>query len=243
MADADLITGALKSKLCTSCQCVKEHSEYYRDKKTKDGLYCRCKKCHLISTSKWGKENKDVVALGARTRRLKNPEKQRAYQRKFQSAAYVANPEKFREISKKNRAKNPEGTNASSAASRAKKPEQAVQYMADYYEKNKIAIKEGVKLRSERLKVELRPGNSERVMRRNARKLQASPAWANQKIILEIYKQAAYLTSVSGVKHQVDHVVPLQSKKVCGLHVEHNLQILTAKENQEKSNRWDWSSR
>lgn len=238
MVSVNITASHLSLKTCSCCREEKDRSSFYRDKKTKDGLYSRCKPCHLAATSQWSKENKGSIAASARARRKKDPEKYRAYQREFKTDQYAKNPEKFRALSKANRAKDPAKTNAVSAASRAKKPEHTAQYQADYYERHKARIKLNVKQRAELLREELKPANCERVMRRNARKILASPAWANVSAMKAVYVRAAELTKETGIKHHVDHVVPLQSRKVCGLHVENNLQILTAKQNQEKSNKW-----
>lgn len=73
--------------------------------------------------------------------------------------------------------------------------------------------------------------------RRHAAKRQATPVWADQDAILEFYKESERLTRETGIKHEVDHIYPLQGKDVCGLHVEHNLQVLTKVENISKLNR------
>jgi len=73
--------------------------------------------------------------------------------------------------------------------------------------------------------------------KQRAAKRQAIPPWADLEKIKEIYKKAIELTRQSGIAHHVDHIYPLTSKYMCGLHVENNLQILTAKENISKSNR------
>lgn len=72
---------------------------------------------------------------------------------------------------------------------------------------------------------------------RNAVKAKASPVWANQFFISETYHLAALRTKMLGFKWHVDHIVPLQSKRVCGLHVENNLRVIPAFDNISKSNR------
>jgi len=66
--------------------------------------------------------------------------------------------------------------------------------------------------------------------RRRALKQQAIASWANFKEIEKIYEACP-----SGF--HVDHIYPINSDYMCGLHVETNLQILTAEENFKKSNR------
>lgn len=74
--------------------------------------------------------------------------------------------------------------------------------------------------------------------KRRAQKYQASPAWANNFFISEIYDLARRRTKLWGVKMEVDHIVPLQHPLVCGLHVEHNLQIIPKTANCGKRNLW-----
>lgn len=74
-------------------------------------------------------------------------------------------------------------------------------------------------------------------MKRYAAKLQATPKWANDFFINEIYNLASLRSKILGVSWHVDHIVPLQSDFVCGLHVETNMQLLPSKHNQSKGNR------
>ena len=83
--------------------------------------------------------------------------------------------------------------------------------------------------------------NSHRVAsytaKHRAAKKRATPAWANQTYIGMFYEMAKLEEIRLSVGVHVDHIVPLQSSIVCGLHVEHNLQLLTKTANLSKSNR------
>ena len=74
---------------------------------------------------------------------------------------------------------------------------------------------------------------------RRAYKMQATPSWG-QEGVRAFDKKAKELEAMNpGVKYHVDHIVPLSSNKVCGLHNQFNLQILTASENKRKGNAWN----
>src|SRR4051812_29585219 len=46
-------------------------------------------------------------------------------------------------------------------------------------------------------------------MYRKAMQLQAMPYWANQNRINEMYSRAREMTKKTGIKHHVDHIIPL----------------------------------
>lgn len=77
-----------------------------------------------------------------------------------------------------------------------------------------------------------------------ARKRKATPAWADRSAILAMFQHAKNLKQLTGESWHVDHIVPMVSDVVCGLHCEANLQTLRASENISKGNRrwpdmWD----
>ena len=73
------------------------------------------------------------------------------------------------------------------------------------------------------------------IARRTAK--QRIPKWANEFFISEVYELARKRTNMMGFVWHVDHIVPLTSKRVCGLHCEFNLQVIPGSANNAKGNR------
>jgi hypothetical protein len=80
-------------------------------------------------------------------------------------------------------------------------------------------------------------GNAHKA-KRKALILQATPKWADLKAIEAIYVEAMRRSQKTGKKYSVDHIVPLRSPLVCGLHCEANLRVMLLSENCKRANRY-----
>jgi hypothetical protein len=75
---------------------------------------------------------------------------------------------------------------------------------------------------------------------RKRRHRAATPKWVGaeeKKAIRQLYLEAQRLTKLTGERYVVDHIYPLISEEVCGLHTLRNLRIMTQAENLIKSNK------
>jgi hypothetical protein len=85
-------------------------------------------------------------------------------------------------------------------------------------------------------------GKAYRTMKQREREVacrRATPPWLTEEHRAQLrgmYIESAKTTEDTGVRHEVDHIVPLKHSKVCGLHVPWNLRVIPAEENARKYN-------
>lgn len=80
-----------------------------------------------------------------------------------------------------------------------------------------------------------------RTAKRRAEKKKRTPIWVKNQYkeeIKEFYKLAKALEDFTGIKWEVDHIVPMKGELVSGLHVPWNLQLLPKTDNAKKGNRF-----
>ncbi len=75
-----------------------------------------------------------------------------------------------------------------------------------------------------------------RARMRKADVARAMPPWVDQAAILLVYNKAHNSDEPS----HVDHIIPLNHKSICGLHVSWNLQVLPARKNCSKQNKFPY---
>jgi len=112
---------------------------------------------------------------------------------------------------------------------------------AIYYQKNKEKIlskidKEKRNINKEIWRLANLDKDAAKSSKRRAIKKSNQPIFSSETKVTLVFTQCKILEQQTGKKHHVDHIVPLKSKFVCGLHCENNLQILPAEENLRKHN-------
>ena len=55
------------SKVCTKCKKKLPNSQFYKDKRKSDGLYCCCKECHNTHISNTMNSKNEIIVLRACT--------------------------------------------------------------------------------------------------------------------------------------------------------------------------------
>lgn len=76
---------------------------------------------------------------------------------------------------------------------------------------------------------------------RRARVLRATPVWLTSEqwvAIRAVYAEAERLSRETGIRYDVDHIVPLKGKSVCGLHVPWNLRAIPRDKNNSRPRVW-----
>lgn len=67
----------------------------------------------------------------------------------------------------------------------------------------------------------------------------STPLWCDMQQLRQIYDRVQFLKQEHNVEYHVDHIIPLNSPRVCGLHTPENLQIMLGEDNKRKSNRFE----
>ena len=80
-------------------------------------------------------------------------------------------------------------------------------------------------------------GFSVNTIRKRTKTPSTTPLWADISAIGAVYVLARETEKITGTRFHVDHIVPLRSLFVCGLHVHQNLQVLPGRENIAKGNK------
>ncbi|WP_454862493.1 hypothetical protein [Paraburkholderia fungorum] len=213
-------------KRCGKCLKNLEEAEFHVRRKSADGIASICKACVRAKNKAYKSANAARI---------------RVYRARYYSehrAAEMANAASFRGANKavvKGWFKVWYEGNKDVSAVRNKK----------WRNENRDRLKEYRESNADRIKAYARKWRDDNILkcreylsRRRAALLGSTPQWADQKKIEEFYFAADLLSMVTGIWHHVDHIVPLRSELVCGLHCEQNLQILSATENLRKGNRY-----
>lgn len=75
--------------------------------------------------------------------------------------------------------------------------------------------------------------------RKKKRIIDATPRWADHAGIRRMFEECIRLSDQMGLDFEVDHVIPIRNRKVCGLHIPENLQVVSHSLNTIKANKFN----
>lgn len=211
----------MTSKFCNRCKEHKDTSDFNKNKAKADGLADQCRDCCKELAKIYRENNKEKISAG-------------------KSKCYQAKREQYKQKTKDWVRKNPEARKEILARYYENNRENILEKQSGYRTENKDVCRERIKDWESRNPAKVRAKYS----KRRSVKLSAQPNWLSEdhkKQIEDVYLLAKDCEQVSGETYHVDHIVPLQGKAVCGLHVPWNLQVLPSDINVKKGNKFnDW---
>ena len=200
-------------KACTKCHTEKPLTDFHNRFDGKFGVYAECKVCLLTRRKANYQKNKDKEQVKIKEYKLRNKERINEYQKQYRD---------------ENKGKISSQVNQWHQNNKARHSGK----MKQWYQENK----EEVLIRVSKYQKENRPRYNAIFKKYKAAKLQAIPEWFEKDKIEKVYDKAQEFNM------HVDHIVPLQSDEVCGLHCWHNLQLLDSSLNCAKGNYY-WPER
>ena len=204
-------------RCCNKCNVTKALDDFPRQKGCRNDRRPTCKSCMAEKTRLWREADPERAKASVAAVKERDPERWAELDRARSKRYRENNPEKRRE----------------SALRYARANTHKAQ---ERYYANPEPVRAKAKLWAQQNPERVRVNALASTNRRRARKLQATPQWADQSLIKAIYEARDRLQAETGCKFHVDHVVPLKGKTVCGLHVPDNLTLLPAEDNLSKGN-------
>jgi len=203
--------------ICSNPECKGEFLPKRSDSKH-CSLYCITRNKFLKRKDHYTKYQKKYHKEKFEERKQFNIDRNKIY--------YQENKEKIAKRNKLYNQQNQEKLKARRKKYRENNKDKILIQAKEYRERNKNRINKQIS--------EWQKANRDKCRAKDAKRraiqLKAVPKFANLNKIKEIYKNCPK-------GYEVDHIIPLQGKTICGLHIETNLQYLSIKANRSKGNK------